>query len=403
MFLHIGFIGCLVLQRFGHVFGHSILFVSLPIMAIALFWLLMTGLARFRTSATVHFMAFLGSVALSSAIAFAYPDNRTSLSLLSPVGLIANYMFLTLEPTKRFDTSRSIEIFLFYAWICAIGGIAQYILQFGGIRFFSFTNALGFLKPILVENRFNYDPILRYGSSIRRANGLFLLEPSMFSQIIVLAVCLEFFVLQRVKYIPVYALAYLVSRSGTGALCLALAIPFYMIFFAQQAGRLFLFGAIGIVLALGVGMAFPSEFNALINRLSEFTTPGTSGYARYVSQFEVVDVVIDEFRAIVGYGPGATDRADFYVFGSGGVIQKLLIDYGVIGFLAFFTLFIGAIWRRDLGIAPLLLIMIFLFGGGNLLMSPFIALTMLICIWSDPPKPAAAPRSAGGSEEAGPS
>jgi hypothetical protein len=386
LFMHVGFITCILLMRFGLLSGTSTLSISLPVTGILVLWALGTGRGRFDLPSVLNFMAFLTAIAISTAAALSFPDNRVGISLLSPIALILNYLLLIVHPSERFDKSQGLEIFLFYMRICVFGGILQYLLQFIGIRFFSFTIATPFLKPILIETRFAFDPIVHYGSSLRRSNGLLMVEPSVFSQMIVFATCIEFFLLKRFKMLPVYAIAYLVSGSGTGALCLILTLPFYVIFFTRQSSRLLVFAGIGLLLASILALVLPDQLALLTRRAGEFTTPGTSGYTRYVSQFEVINVVVDEARVLIGYGPGATDRADFYVLGSGGAIQKLLIDYGVFGMLAFFSLMLTAIWRRDMGMIPLLLFITFLFGGGKLLMTPFIVFVILICIWSDPPQ-----------------
>lgn len=391
LFFHVGFIACLILQRFGADTGTSALFISLPIMMALQAWLLMTGRAAFRMSVVMLLMAFLTQVAISLAVALMFPDPRTAISFLSPVAVISNYLLFILKPTDRFDTSDGLKIFIFYARICVVAGIVQYLVQFVGIVIFSFMVTLPSLTPILVEKYFNFNPIVSYGSSILRSNGFFLVEPSSFSQIIVLAVCVDYFLFKRLKFMPLYGVAYLFSYSGTGLLSLFAALPLFVIFFYRQAARLLPLAAMGIVLVAGLAIALPDQFDSLSHRADELNAEGSSGHARYVGQFDAVDTVADDPRTIIGFGPGATERANFVEAGSGGPIQKLLIDYGVIGTVLFFVFFIATFWRTDMAIVPLLLFTTFLLGGGKLVSSPFLVMMCMICIWSTPPREGALP------------
>lgn len=62
-----------------------------------------------------------------------------------------------------------------------------------------------------------------------------------------------------------------------------------------------------------------------------------------------------------------------------------MIDYGVIGVVAFFSFLLPAIWRRDLAIVPLVMFMIFLFGGGKMFAAYSTMLMALLCIWTARP------------------
>ena len=130
---------------------------------------------------------------------------------------------MLIGPSARFDRTTVFRLFLAYTRFIAAAGIVQWAVQFIGIRIFSFMVTVPALKPVLVEPQFNFNPILHYGSTILRSNGFFLLEPSMFSQTLVIAVVIDYFILGRVKYLPLYLVAYMLSFSGTGALSLALA------------------------------------------------------------------------------------------------------------------------------------------------------------------------------------
>ncbi len=386
LFLHIAFLSCLIFQRFGLVSGKSAIFLSTPLFLGLLVWITLTGRAVLRTRILVPFLAFTAIAMTGSAIAYAFPDSRVDVSLTSALSLIVNYAFLLIAPGHRFDREATFDVFTKYTRFIAAMGVIQYAIQYAGIKIFSFMVSFPFMTPILVEGLgYNYLPVTSYGSPIYKSNGFFLLEPSIFSQMLVLAVCVEFFVLRRLKFLPLYGVAYMVSYSGTGLLCLMIALPFFMFLFYRQASQLIWFGAAGVALVAMAAVALPSQFSALAGRSTEFTSSTSSGGKRYLGQLETLKAVIDEPRVLIGYGPGALDRASFLIPGTGGTIQKLIVDYGFLGMFAFFAFLLPAIWRSDISIIPLLSISLFLFGGGKLLAPYVIVLMALTCIWSGPP------------------
>ena len=385
--MHAVLISAICLQRFGLAPSKgTAIFISLPVTIAGLSWLLITNRARVSVPTLMGYLAFLLAVTVSAVLSLSNKDPQVlSISLLAPVAIILNYTGLLLRPNFKFDRSCVFPIFVKYTRVSAVLGIVQYLAQFAGVRLFSLYLSFPALRPVLVEQNYNFDPISEYGSSIRRANGLFNIEPAIFSQLIVTAVCVEFFVLKRIRFLPVYAIAYILSYSGTGALSLLLAMPFYIILFPKESYRLSRLALIGVAV-LGIGaLLFPGEFTKLTSRSAEFSESGSSGYHRYVGQFEVVNSILDNPRAIIGFGPGSFERSTFSRQGTAGPVAKLITDYGVVGLLVFFSTLISAIWRRDLAIIPLLMLSIFLFGGGNFAFSPFLMQMFLLCIWAAPP------------------
>jgi hypothetical protein len=240
------------------------------------------------------------------------------------------------------------------------------------------------LKPFLIEPFFNYHPVVSYGSDILRSNGLFLLEPSTFSQILVLGFLADFFVRRDWRFTPVYGVAYLMTYAGTGLLALVIAAAIAIIIAPREAPRLAIFAAAGAVLIAVAALLFPAQFAGIAGRANELNATGSSGYARYVSQFSAIEAIWGETRTLIGYGPGALERAVFYPQGSGNPAFKLFIDYGFLGVIAFATFFITTLWRGWLALIALFLLVNFQLGGGNLLFPPLVILAAVICIWSRP-------------------
>lgn len=385
IFVHGALMACLILQRFGVVIGDSALFISLPLFAALLGWALVMGQAQLRGRGTALFLLFAAWTLVVTLFAITAPDARFGVSLPSLVAILVTYGFTTVGPSARFDRETVLPLFLSYVRFLSVAGIAQWVLQFAGLRIFSFMLALPPLKPVLVETQFNFNPILHYGSTILRSNGFFLLEPSIFSQILVLAVVLDYFVLGRVKWLPLYLMAYLLTFSGTGALSLALTIPFYACMSARNFGRvagLVIAGTICLVLA---AMAFPEEVGSLLSRADELNYSGSSGYARFIGPFLPLADLGHEARFLIGWGPGATERYIYHMEGTGNSIAKLMMDYGLVGITLFMVMLVGTLWRRDLAILSILAVVTFIVGGGYLLFTPMLVLLFVLCIWSARP------------------
>ena len=391
-FFHFGFISCLILQRFGYELGGSAIYAALPLFIACLSWLLATGRAKFGIKQIMWFI-LLGAVAVaSSTVAMIVPDNRVGISFLSPIALFLNCMLFLVRPGDKFERGIGLDIFIFYCKILAIFGISQYFLQFIGIKIFSFSENFPILRPILADSGYNFNAVTDYYSRIGRSNGFFLLEPSIFSQVLIIAVCVEYFIFERFRNLPLFGIAYLVSGSGTGLLCLAVSVPIFALVFYRQAMRLIPFFMMGSLAVVLLALLFPDQIAYLIGRSAELNAHGSSGNARYVEQFNSINAVIDEFRTIfIGFGPGATERATFVAPGSFGSIQKLTIDYGLFGMFVYTTLVISAIWRTDMAILPILALIVYALGGNYIFLSPIITLLLLLCAWCDRPPPAATP------------
>jgi hypothetical protein len=383
-FVHLGFISCLCLQRFGLRIGESALFLCLPGFLLLVLWALRTGRAQISVRAgrayTILALLFLSSLQLS----ILSPDETTDISFPSMGAVLVAYVLLAFEPSRSFDTTHTLDIFLWYARLACVLGIAQYALQFVGISFFSFTHTVPALGPVLVERLFAYDPLLSFGSYVRRSNGVFFLEPSMFSQIIVIAVCVDVLMRREFRFAALYAVAYACTFSGTGAMSLAFAMLWSGLCSARGFGRTAAFVVGAVALASLASMVSPEVYARFAGRLSEFQNTESSAYARYVKPWEQLAIYLPSPRALIGYGPGATERSIYFVRDTGNTTVKLLIDYGVLGAAALYSYFWSACARAPDRLLGILCFSIYLLGGGYLLYIPHLVLTAMVCIWSRP-------------------
>ncbi|HWW63635.1 MAG TPA: hypothetical protein VNZ43_02645 [Sphingomonadaceae bacterium] len=384
LFVHLGLIGCICLQRFCVYFGGSPLFLCFPLFLALVGWMLATERAEFRPLSLGFYGAFAVVAVISALFAVNAPDPRIEgFSLASLLGILILYAGLTIRPTARFDGSQTFTIFIFYVRLTAVLGIIQYLAQFAGVRLFSFMLAVPSLRPILAEPLYNYHPVVAYGSSVLRSNGFFLLEPSIFSQLLALGMLVDFFIRREWRFLPLYGIAYLFTYAGTGLLALSIACVLYPLFDRRDIWRMLAFAALALALILIGALAFPDQFGALAGRTDELSATGSSAHARYMTQFDVIASVWGETRVLIGLGPGALERAHFFAMGGGNAALKLFVEYGVFGLLSFMTFFLASLWRRPIAIVSLFLFVNFQLGGGNLLFPPLVILAAILCIWSD--------------------
>jgi len=392
LFVHLNLVFCLVLQRFCVFVGGGAIYWCLPVFLGSLGWLLWTGRARLRMGGTLAFGSFAAVALFATLVAVNTPDQRISgISLPSLGSVLVLYLGLLAAPTGRFDGSRTLTLVVTYLRVIAAAGIAQYALQFVGLRIFAFIDWAPWLRPVLAEPYFNYHPVVAYGSSTMRSNGFVLLEPSIFSQVLMLAVVVDVFVRRDWRFLPLYGVAYLTTYAGTGLLAFAIAAALSLVFAPRASGRLLALVAAGAVLAALAAVAMPGLVAGLAGRTSELGYSGTSASARYLVQFDVLRAFAGELRTVIGFGPGALERMGTSMSGSINPALKIVFEYGIVGLALFATYLIGAWWRRDMALVSLYLLANYQMGGGYLLFMPFVILATLVCLWSAPTVPAPAP------------
>jgi hypothetical protein len=381
LFIHGTLFSTLILQKFGFTFGRRYFALALPL-CIALFaWAVMSGKTRVNARALTLYCLFICGAFFSAIAVLISPGAADNFSIPSLALLIVLYSFFVIEPSAEFDASMVVDIFLKYALALALLGIFQYGAQFAGLHISSLSSLIPQLKPFLLEDFFNSNAILEYGSNIVRSNGIFLGEPSSFSQLIVIAASIEIVVKKRFKFLPVYAAAYLTSFSGTGLFALAVALAANALFSFKDALRLPAIALGGVVIFAVLAVAAPDITNRYAHRLLEFQSEGSSGYTRYVAQGRAWSDMIDSGSILTGNGPGSFDRT-FLIRGvSTNPVLKLTHDYGLFTMLFGLGLLASTIWSRHARFISLLFLSIFQLGEGSELNVCFLIPMIIVCVW----------------------
>jgi hypothetical protein len=288
------------------------------------------------------------------------------------------------------DGNEALQRFIMVAFcnlmlIAAAAGILQFFMQFvykpGWL--FDFTGYI----PELIRGGGNYNTVIA-GSGFVKSNGFFFREPSTCSQYLALALICEIAMrrrkLRKLSLIRMSTLGFclLLTYSGTGLITLFVGLMFPLgVKTALRMSALAL-GAVAIFFVLG--SALNLEFTA--NRVSEFTTPGTSAYGRYVAPFVFIKNQMDSYSItfLIGHGPGSVTRNLLHramYENADPTWAKALFEYGVVGFVTFVALVLYSTMKSR---APAELIAACCFGwfiiwGGVFLAPEITALMFIMC------------------------
>jgi hypothetical protein len=223
--------------------------------------------------------------------------------------------------------------FLDLALVIAWCGIAQYFLQFVINARFLFPIENFFPSSFVVQH-FNSQGVVEYGSQTYRANGVFLPEPSFFSQLMGIAIVLELCRKGRWHRLAVYGVALLSASAGTGLMILAICVPLLIVMRARW--DLLLLGAVAIAAMAALG----GSAGHLASRAGEFNAVGSSAFARFIGGFYLFDQFLwdDPWRTLFGFGAGSfseyANRSHYAVAEM--PVFKMVLEFGLLGALLYF-------------------------------------------------------------------
>ena len=355
----------LVLQRFGIPLGEQLVSVAAPIVGVVALWYLWTGVLELDRSRVVIMLGLFAVILLSYGYSVSAPFAFvTKISVMSMLYFLLLTSFAMLRFSEPMDEGAFFRAVIRVLAFIAICGLGAFIAQFAGLKFFSFA---GFLPP-----RFSFEPSYNVvipigGSSLFKANGLFLVEPSVFSQFMALGLVCEWVTQRRPWFVALFLFALFSAVSGTGWL----AVGGFVAYIGLTSGSRGIVTAIGFscvcVLAFAViGFFLPDVADMLTGRIGEFGTQGSSGNGRFVTPFLVTGRIYDlaPEAFFTGVGPGSSDTFSIisYVYGLSTPI-KILLEYGIFALLAYLALILtnARTPRQNALLVPSLIVL--LFGG----------------------------------------
>lgn len=374
-----------VLQRFAIPGTGEIVGVGFAGCVAVAGWAVVRGYLRIDP---VRFGLYGIAVACLLVTLFARSEQFSSQSLFM---LLLLYLpFILMVEVDRTTFEMMLEIFQRVMILSAIVGILQFGIQFllGPDAMFPFDLVL---PPGLFIQGFNLRIGIQEGLGLLKSNGLWFLEPSHFSQMLAIGIIIEILQARRPAVLALFATAYIVSFSGTGAMLLLAMV-------APLAIRLHYWWLLILPLILLLSLPWLQDvppFSMFLDRLDEFGNPMSSGSMRMFGPYWLVsDVLVNNPRALFfGFGPGSveavSDALDYAVQDSSWL--KLLVEYGIIGSAGFSIFYLYALFRhapdRLLALACLFQ---FMFLGGYLNAFYIQFLHMALVIWPRLRQPALA-------------
>ena len=368
-------VAAVFLQRFAVPVAESQLGVGLVIGLLVAGWGALTGRLVVEPTRFLLYCVMLAAMLVALALA-GQPFSILSLAMLCLLYL----PFVLVLPLAAADYRRLLDGFQTVALLVAGSAVLQFSVQFvlGAAWMFPFDLLLP--APFFIPG---FNLVIEITGGIVKSTGLWLVEPSHLSQLMALAIIIEFTSFRRPAVLAGLAVGLLLSFSGTGLVLLAVFLPVLLIA-SGRAGWL----VAGLILLLPTLWLLADTFpiNYFFSRLGEFTNPQASGSMRFFGPYwAVADVFAGRPDLLAtGVGPGRMTDAilyfDYNVQDSSWL--KLLIEYGLMGGLPFavfygYCLFAGCPDRR---LAAALLFEV-LFLGGFLLGYHVQFLVLALVVW----------------------
>ena len=373
---------CFFLQRFGLTFGDQSLNVVGPLgLGLAIAGVI-GGRLTFSVARLCLSFAMLAMIMAGSAFDAANPQpfvGASSMgSLLQFVAITGFAVFSFRQPMDERVFFRIVQTFFL---VVALAGILQFFAQMAGLRLFSFTGVLP--SSLLVENGWNLEIPAGIGD-LMKSNGFFLVEPSVLSQFMALAIAIELLYFRRRLHLAAFVLGLLLSFSGTGWLVL---IAFALAVALRLGGRGVALAALLAVLlatAAGLTIVLAPDFAAVIqSRFGEISTPGTSGHMRFVTPFWLLGDMMARvpMASLLGIGAGTSEHLTLPYEYDVNTPVKISLEFGFPVFILYIALFV--IGRRTERQSVLVLpgLVLLLLTGAYQQFAPIVFLvSLLLCI-----------------------
>jgi hypothetical protein len=395
--------GVVPLQRFGLPLGGFKLPLVVAIAALVFGLLAIKGrlvASRRSLSCFLLFAAYGLCCAWLSVVA---PPEGVSTSLFSAGYCFITYLFLVLRLRRPPGMLPTLALVRGFVLLLAVAGCLQFAAQFVGLRLFSFTGVVP--DALLNEEGYNLTIPLWDGASVFKANGLFLVEPSVLSQFMALGLVIEFLYFGSTLRLTLLLLTMLVSFSGTGMLVLGFALLMGALAEPRSFLKIARFALIGGVTVAIVGsLAAPEYANAILRRTSELNSEHSSGFIRFVSPYIMLGDLLPDPRLLIGFGPGTAERFTTLGYAYGvNALTKVLIEYGVPGLTFYLLLMSSALYRPRMRTLSAVGLFLFVVGGCYFLAPPVLYLLAVLFCWgpaaSAGAEHAAVVHDAGGAHE----
>lgn len=354
-------VSTLFLTRFALTVGTSELSAPLVVMTVGSAALIVTGAVQLSQTRVLLFCAAMAAMLIATIL-----GGSVRVSWLSYVNIgLVYFCYLGVAPDPR-EFDRVLKLFRLLALIIAFAGIAQFFgqLVIKGPTLFTFV---GVFPTNIISHGFNYVIPAPGLGGLNKANGFFLVEPSSFSQLMALAIIVELEFFRPSSRLAPLGLGLVLSFSGTGLLLFLAVVP---IFIMRRGWGGVLLLVVPVAIFAAVVLAGP-KLGVVLDRISEFNSDQSSGFARFLSPFYLINQYLFAGldTAMFGMGPGAIEPyfkiAAYQIHDP--TWGKLIFEYGLFGAVPFATFVVYCFFggSRSIWLSTALFIN-YLILGGNL-------------------------------------
>jgi hypothetical protein len=339
----------------------------------------LTAFGKLRVHLPRLILFAISIAAMMTATVLGGGGRVSAMSFLLLAVLYLGYVFVI--DGDEFTYARVILVFRRICLIVAIAGIVQFVAQIvlRGPTLFTFQ---GFIPDSYLALEYNYVDPSDFLPGFNKSNGFFLPEPSIFGQLMGLALISEVLFFRPSYRLLILGLALFLSFSGTGAILCGVFIPLLLLRRGNPT-LLLLAACLAVVLLLLSNSWYLEPF---LGRLGEFGSTNSSGFARFLSPFYLFnDFIFTSTRnTLFGLGPGAIETFfhNYYTEVHDPTWGKVFFEYGVVGALPF-ALFITCSFFADAPVKWLAgaLFLNWLLMGGYLLSAPITGLILPLAVW----------------------
>ncbi|MEY9123715.1 uncharacterized membrane protein (UPF0136 family) [Bradyrhizobium yuanmingense] len=248
---------------------------------------------------------------------------------------------------------------------------------------------IAFVLPDEIRGAGTYS-FFRESGGIVKANGFFLRESATLSVLTAIGFMLEYHSAQRRILVIILLLAGLLSSvSGSGILIVMVA---FLVPTSLRKIPLFLTTLIFLSALLAYGSEIPG-LGLWLDRLSEFDSRGSSGYARFVAPLQMLERSIEKGSVAIWLGNGggsylrtvAALQLKYEI--NDPTWAKLIYEYGLAGFCIVTALFACRLYSSRLRPEICNAILYAWISAGSVLKPDFVLLVWMLSMVHKGPKP----------------
>lgn len=366
LFVKVQIFSIVFLQKLAIHIGTGEMQLVLPIYYVGL--LILAGNAKLHLD-ILRFISFAAFVVAAVAGHVALVSTFSLPSLLLVLFIFLPACFYCRVPWSVY--SECLRFFNTCVMVLCLITIQQVVLQYTvGNQYWINLDLI--IPETLQFTGYNYLQPTHWNSPNLKPNGIFALEVSMIAQACALAIVIELLYLHRPLFLAIYSITTLITLAGSGMLIFLFCIPVILIRLSPK-----MLAICVMILVAGVLTAVAIDWTGQVGaRLSEFWTPGTSGYFRFTIPLMLfAEQIVDPDFLFSGNGAGTTIKGTPYLLLP---FSKILSEYGLLTLITFYIFLSILLFVRSPAPAISYTLFVYYNLAGSTLGMPMCGLQLLV-------------------------